>query len=376
MYTEPLQRFTIQLESGLNALFSQRYNPFYYHGALPNFFIWVLYLTGLLLFAYYVPTLAQAYDSVSYITQELAFGNVFRTLHRYAADGMMLFVMLHLFRVWFTDRYREYRILPWITGVILLSVTFLVGLTGYFMIWDQEAVNLTYMTINFLNALPVVGAPIVEFMLAGKVVSDYTLTRFLFLHLGIPLLLMFLLWMHYIRITRPVNVPPLALNLILLGALFLFSGAVPVTLGIQPELNETTQSARDLVMNFDLFFAWPQYLLSQGWATTPVWLLFLAVPVGLLLLPYIQKKSLRGQYAQVIKDNCTGCQLCYHDCPYEAITMVDRGNDGSRFKRLAVVDAGRCANCGLCVGACAFKAIEIPRRGTAGVLEEIELALA
>jgi formate hydrogenlyase subunit 6/NADH:ubiquinone oxidoreductase subunit I len=84
---------------------------------------------------------------------------------------------------------------------------------------------------------------------------------------------------------------------------------------------------------------------------------------------------MRGQYAQVIRDNCTGCSLCYNDCPYEAITMIDRGNDGTRYKRLAVVDAGRCANCGLCVGACAFKAIEIPRRGTATVLEEIEAAL-
>ena len=63
MYTEPLQRLTLHIERGLNAVFSQRYNPFYYHGALPNFFIWVLYLTGLLLFAYYMPTLAGAYDS-------------------------------------------------------------------------------------------------------------------------------------------------------------------------------------------------------------------------------------------------------------------------------------------------------------------------
>lgn len=371
MYTEPLQKLVLQMEKGLNAVFSQRFNPFYYHGALPNFFIWVLYLTGLLLFAYYVPTLAQAYSSVSYITKELPFGNAFRTLHRYAADGMMIFVMLHLFRVWFTDRYREYRVLPWITGVILLSITFLVGMTGYFMIWDQEAVTLTNITVNFLKTMPVIGAGLAEFLLAGKVVTDYTLTRFLFLHLAIPMLLMFFLWMHYIRITRPVNVPPLALVVLMFGGLFLAAGAAPVTLGNLPNLAETSQ-----VVEYNIFYAWPQYLVSLGWSSLSIWVMVLGVPLGLLLLPYIQKKALRGQFAQVIKDNCTGCQLCYHDCPYEAITMVDRANDGSRFKRLAVVDAGRCANCGLCVGACAFKAIEIPRRETAGVLEEIELALS
>ncbi|MGE0199843.1 MAG: cytochrome b N-terminal domain-containing protein [Candidatus Melainabacteria bacterium] len=370
MYTEPLQRATLYLERGLNSVFSQRYNPFYYHGALPNFFIWVLYLTGLLLFAYYVPTLAQAYDSVRYITQELPFGNAFRTLHRYAADGMMIFVALHLARVWFTDRYREYRIIPWITGVVLLSITFIVGLSGYMMIWDQEAVTLTNMTVNFLKGLPLVGAGLAEFLLAGKIISDYTLTRLLFLHLVIPLGLMFFLWMHYIRITRPVNVPPLPLVLMMLGGLFLFAGAWPVGLGQLPNLAAISQN-----VDVDLLYAWPHFLLIQGLSPLGVWILVLGVPVGLLALPYIQKKALRGQFAHVAEGNCTGCSLCYHDCPYEAITMVAR-DDNSRFKKLATVDPGRCSNCGLCVGACAFKAIEIPRRDTAGVLAEIEASLA
>ena len=370
MYTEPLQRLTLQIERGLNAVFSQRYNPFYYHGALPNFFIWVLYLTGLLLFAYYIPTLAGAYDSVKYITNELPFGNAFRSLHRYGADGMMIFVMLHLLRVWFTDRYREYRVLPWITGVVLLIITFITGITGYMLIWDQEAVTLTKMTANFLQALPLIGPATAEFMLAGKIITDYTLTRVLFLHLGIPLLIMFMLWMHYIRLTRPVNVPPFALVGIMLGALFMIAGAAPVTLGSAPILTGFAGN-----IEFDVLYAWPQLLLAQKVDPLTVWLLLLGVPMGLLVLPYIQKKALRGQYAQVVRENCTGCQLCYHDCPYEAIEMIDRGNDGTRFKRLAVVDMGRCSNCGLCVGACAFKAIEVPRRHTNDVLAEIEAAL-
>lgn len=380
MYTEPLQRATLWLERGLNNLFSQRYNPFYYHGALPNFFIWALFLSGLLLFAYYQPTLANAYQSVHYITYELPFGNLFRSMHRYASDGMMIFVMLHMFRVWFTDRYREYRILPWITGVILLSITFVIGLSGYLLIWDQEAVTLSNITFNLLKDMPLVGPGLAEFLMAGKVITDYTLTRFMFLHLGIPLLMMFMLWLHYLRITRPVSEPPLPLVLLLTGALFAVSALAPVELGVladgqtAPIIAGAGSVSREV--SFDLFYAWPQYLAVNGMSPVSVMLLLLAVPLGLLVLPYLQKKALRGQYAQVARENCTGCSLCYHDCPYEAITMVDRGNDGTRFKRLAVVDAGRCANCGLCVGACAFKAIEIPRRETSSVLVEIEAALA
>jgi quinol-cytochrome oxidoreductase complex cytochrome b subunit len=379
VYTEPLQKATLWLEKGLNGIFSQKYNPFYYHGALPNFFIWALFLSGLLLFAYFQPTLATAYASVHYITFELPFGNLFRSIHRYASDGMMIFVMLHLFRVWFTDRYREYRILPWVSGVILLAITFIIGLTGYLLIWDQEAVTLANITFNLVRKTPFIGTSLAEFLMAGKMITDYTLTRMMFLHLGIPLFMMFMLWVHYLRITRPVSEPPLPLVVMMAGGLFLVSAVFPVGLQLLPNASDPSAApsltAISGEVNFDLLYAWPQFLAAQGIAPLAVILLVLAVPVGLLILPYLQKKALRDQYAVVVKDNCTGCSLCYNDCPYEAITMVDRGNDGSRFKRLAVVDPGRCANCGLCVGACAFKAIEIPRRESANVLAEIEAAL-
>jgi ferredoxin len=381
VYTEPLQRATIQIESALNKVFSQKYNPFYYHGALPNFFIWALFLSGLLLFAYYQPTLANAYASVRYITFELPFGNLFRSVHRYASDGMMIFVILHMLRVWFTDRYREYRIVPWLTGVILLVITFIIGMSGYLMIWDQQAVALTNITFNLLKQMPLIGGALAEFLMAGKVLTDYTLTRFMFLHLGIPLLMMFMLWLHYLRITRPVSEPPLPLILLMGGILFLVSAAFPVGLDALPDAaNAVAAPSLGLAnlpssIEFDLLYAWPQYLAVQGLSPILIMLMLCAVPAGLLLLPYIQKKSFRGQFAQVIRQNCTGCSLCYNDCPYEAITMVDRQNDGSRFKRLATVDPGRCANCGLCVGACAFKAIEIPRRESGTVLAEIEASL-
>jgi quinol-cytochrome oxidoreductase complex cytochrome b subunit len=372
MYTEFLQkRLVLPIENIANQFFSQKYNPFYYHGAMPNFFLWMLFISGLLLFAYYTPTLERAYASMSYISHELPFGNVFRSTHRYAADGMMLFVMIHLARVWFTDRYREYRIVPWISGVILLTIMFLVGMTGYLMIWDQDAVTLTYATINLLRQVPLFGAALAQGLLAGTVVTDYTLTRFLFLHLAIPAAMMFFLWLHYLRITRPVTNTPFAINLVLFGGLLFVAGLIPVGLGVAPLLNRISPQ-----IDMDLLYVWPQWLLTHGWSTALVLLAVIAVPVGLLVLPYLQKKALRGQYAKVLNANCTGCSLCYNDCPYEAITMVDRNNDGTRFKRLAVVDAGRCSNCGLCVGACAFKAIEIPRRETASVLDEIQLALA
>jgi ferredoxin len=364
------QRITLTFEKLLNSTFSQKYNPFYYHGALPNFFLWVLFISGLLLFAYYNPTLERAYPSIEYMTKEIPSGALFRALHRYAADGMMIFVLLHFFRVWFTDRYREYRILPWITGVVLISVLFLAGLTGYMLIWDASSVTLTYVTVNFLNAVPGIGPLLSNLLIGGNIVTDYTLTRYLFLHLGIPSSMLFLLWWHYLRITRPVTNAPLVLNLIMFGGLLLACWKWPVGLEAPPDLANPSP-----ILEVDWLYMLPQGMLANGASAFAAWIVLLGIPLLMLFLPYVQKKEFRGQFAQVVTDNCTGCSMCYHDCPYEAIEMVDR-DDESRYKRLAIVSPERCANCGLCVGACAFKAIEIPRLNTEYVFEEINVALA
>ena len=51
---------------GLTLLVTSKYNPLYYHGALPQFYLWVLFLSGLLLFAYYIPTI----DSSAYFSNK------------------------------------------------------------------------------------------------------------------------------------------------------------------------------------------------------------------------------------------------------------------------------------------------------------------
>src|SRR5271156_6767275 len=105
----------LQFEDIVNKIATSKYNPFYYHGALPQFYLWVLFLSGFLLFAYYIPVIDNAYDSsriinawtsVEYITKTIPFGAVIRAIHRYAGDAMVVTIFLHALRVWFTDRFR------------------------------------------------------------------------------------------------------------------------------------------------------------------------------------------------------------------------------------------------------------------------------
>ena len=255
-------------------------------------------------------------------------------------------------------------------GLILLSVLFLAGLSGYLLVWDAHSVTLTYLTTNFLESLPIWGHSLATFFMGGGIVTDFTLLRFLFLHLSIPTLMLFLLWWHYLRITRPVTNAPLVLNLIMFGGLLLACGLMPVGIEAPPNLAAPTGT-----FNVDWLFMLPQGLLANGSSMLLAWVVLLGIPIGMFFYPIFKRKSFGANTPKWFWTIAPVALCVTDDCPYEAIEMVDRDDD-SRFKRLAIVTPERCANCGLCVGACAFKAIEIPRLNTELVLKDIQVALA
>jgi quinol-cytochrome oxidoreductase complex cytochrome b subunit len=361
LYTDPINKLQLAVEKWTNIITTSKYNPFYYHGALPQFFLWVLYLTGLLLFAYYIPTIDNAYNStklinawtsVDYITHTVPFGAIFRGLHRYAGDAMVLTVILHMLRVWFTDRYRQYRIVQWLSGVVLLLVVIFIGQTGYYLVWDDRSLILTRMTVSAFDALPLIGAPLKAWFLNGSEVTNLTFSNFLFIHIGLSFALLFGLWIHYVRMQRPVVTPPPVVNYIMMAILLLVVAAIPITSGNMASLTQQPTS-----FDIDWFFLWP-YAMMSAMPLGIYWLTLLIGTVALCLIPYIAKTP-PIDTAEVFLNKCTGCSLCAKDCPYAAIEMVP-APAGSRFKLLATVKAYRCSGCGVCVGACAFDAIDLP----------------
>ncbi len=361
LYTDGLTRATLACEDIFNKICTSKYNPFYYHGALPQFFLWVLFLSGLLLFAYYVPTIDNAYaserlinsyTSVRYITDTIPFGYVIRGIHRYAGDAMVLTILLHALRVWFTDRYRQYRIVQWLSGIVLLGLVFIIGQTGYYLVWDERSLILTRMTVASFDALGPIGEPLKWWFLNGRAVTNFTLANFLFIHIGLSFSLLFGLWIHYVRMQRPVMTPPPVINYILFGLVALSVFLFPVDLG-----KMANPAVPGTEFNVDWFFLWPYALMS---VTDPrvFWALIAIVSFLSCYLPYFIKTR-PVLSAEVVDNKCTGCSLCSKDCPYAAIEMVP-APAGSRFKLLATVMPYRCSGCGVCVGACAFDAIDLP----------------
>ena len=364
------QKVILRLEDILNKIFSSEQNILYYHGAMPNFFMWMLFLSGLLLFAYYTPTLEAAYQSVEYITKKLPYGDVIRGIHRYAADAMYLTVVLHAIRVYFTDRYREYRIIAWYSGIALSLFMLVIGISGYILVWDQRSLTIVNKFAEFLAALPFIGETLSHGFINGDIISNYTMSMSFFLHTGTSFALLILLWVHYMRISRPVVNVTWAIGSLLAGLVLVIAGAVPALSGEEANFNAMLPSIP--IMDVDWFYLWLFPLIDLvgnygAWAA-----LIVGLEVVTLLPNFV--KSEDSEPASVNKDSCVGCRLCSIDCPYEAIYMAPR-NDGSKYKELAVVINDRCAECGLCVGACNFDAIELPTYRSTQVMDDIRIAL-
>jgi quinol-cytochrome oxidoreductase complex cytochrome b subunit len=362
------------MEDITNKVLKSKYNPFYYHGALPQFIMYILFLSGLLLFAYYVPTidnayfsknLVNAYTSVDYITEQIPFGAVIRAAHRYAGDAMVVFIVLHAVRVWATDRFRQYRWVQWISGIILFLMVMFIGQTGYYLIWDERSLLLTRMTVSALAAVPGIGEGLANWFLNGRTISNLTLSNFLFIHIGLSFSLMFALWIHYVRMTRPVITPPPALNYLLLAMVFALVYIFPLT-----ETKMADMNAQPTMSEVDVIFLWPYQLLA-AWGEIPFWIAMVILLIALCVIPANIYGAKPVEAAEVVNNKCVGCRLCSLDCPYQAIEMVPAPAD-SRFKLLATVKSARCSGCGVCVGACAFDAIDLPNNEDAQVTAKIK----
>jgi quinol-cytochrome oxidoreductase complex cytochrome b subunit len=172
-------------------------------GGLSFFMFLVLVMTGVILMFYYVPSTDLAYDNMKDLGSSVTFGTLMRNMHRWAAQGMVIAVFLHMARVFFTGSYKPPREFNWVIGVLLLVVTFLLSFSGYLLPWDQLSLWAITVGTNIGGAAPILG-PKVNFMLVGDYqIGQPTLIRFYTLHvIFLPLAAAFLMAVHFWRIRK------------------------------------------------------------------------------------------------------------------------------------------------------------------------------
>ena len=140
-------------------------------------------VTGIVLAMYYKPDPASAFQSIELITNDVTWGSLVRSMHRWGASAMIVVVFLHMARVFIFGAYKYPRELTWVTGALLLTMTMFMGLTGYLLVWDQKAYWATVVAVNITASAPVVGPYVADILRAGPEFGPNTLSRFYSLHM-------------------------------------------------------------------------------------------------------------------------------------------------------------------------------------------------
>jgi quinol---cytochrome c reductase cytochrome b subunit, bacillus type len=197
--------FTEDVDKALYQRVPNFANAFYYcFGGMVFVLIALQLVTGVLLALYYVPDAtgnpAPAYNSVLFIQNNVYLGWLIRGTHFWAANLLIIMVLLHMARVYWTGSYRAPRELNWIVGVLMLFIILTLALTGYLLPWDTKAYFATEVTIKITAGIPIepVSAFIKQLLQGGPVVGPPTLQRFFTLHVFVlPALIVLLMYIHF-----------------------------------------------------------------------------------------------------------------------------------------------------------------------------------
>jgi len=171
----------------------------YASGATPLIFLAVQIVTGVMLAFYFVPSPEMAYESVRHITEDVRMGFWLRGMHRWGSGLMIISLLLHMTRVFFTGGYRKPREFNWIIGVIIFLITLTFSFTGYSLINNQLAYWATTVGTNMFKEVPLVGTLILDLLRGGETVTANTLTRFYVLHVMLlPITLILVVGIHIV----------------------------------------------------------------------------------------------------------------------------------------------------------------------------------
>jgi len=171
-------------------------------GGTPAYLFTIQVMTGILLTFYYVPEPGQAYESVSRITYDIQFGWIIRSIHKWSSHLMIIAVILHVMRTFFTGAYRRPRELNWMFGCGILMCTLIFGFTGYSLVYEQLSYWGATVAGNITQNAPLVGDFLARFMRGGDSIQENTLTRFFIFHIALLPVAITLLLVGHLTLIR------------------------------------------------------------------------------------------------------------------------------------------------------------------------------
>ena len=172
-------------------------------GGLSFFMFLGLTVTGVLLMFYYVPSVERAYADIQALETNVRFGLLLRNLHRWMAHAMIILVLLHMMRVFYTGAYKPPARVQLGRGRDPLHPHAAALLHGLPAALDQLAFWAITVGTTMVGSAPVLGDESRFLLLGGFEVGPNALIRFYTLHvIGLPLIISIFLAVHFWRVRR------------------------------------------------------------------------------------------------------------------------------------------------------------------------------
>jgi quinol-cytochrome oxidoreductase complex cytochrome b subunit len=184
-------------------------------GLITLFLLLIAIVSGVLLTLYYQPSVARAYDSVKDINYVVFTGRLIRNIHKWSGEGMLIALILHMARVFYTGSYKKGREFNWLIGIALFILTYGLNFTGYCLPWDQLsywalviASNVAQAPKEITDILGItkyfdIGGFQKEMFLGGFTPGDISIVRMYFFHIILlPLAMAICLGVHFWRIRK------------------------------------------------------------------------------------------------------------------------------------------------------------------------------
>ena len=326
----------MRAEALFNRAFGDRLNPLYHLGSISFFLFWVVGATGLVLYAFFDTSVTGAYQSIETVGAAVwGLGGMLRTVHRHASDAMILTMLIHMVRYFAFDRLRGFRWFSWVSGVGLLWLVYVAGANGYMLPWDRLAQFVTQASFEWLDWLPGFGGSLIRNFIVPEHVSDRLFSLLVFIHIGVPLLILLVMWVHVQRVPKAATQPPRPIAIALGVMLVVLALAVPALSQGPADLHTAPAVlAMDwfVLTIFPLFYAWP---------LGGVWGLVVGVTLLLLAMPWLPPRRSSSSALR---------QITLHPGPARIAarageTLLEAGLRAG----LALPYDCRAGGCGLCV---------------------------
>jgi ubiquinol-cytochrome c reductase cytochrome b subunit len=204
------------LKKNLNKLFPEHWSFMLGEIALYSFI--VILLTGVYLTFFFKPSMteviyngayaplngikmSEAYASTLDISFEVRGGLLMRQIHHWAALLFVAAVSVHLLRVFFTGAFRKPRELNWVIGVVLLTMAFGAGFTGYSLPDDLLSGTGLRIIEGILLSIPIIGTWASGLVFGGEFPGTEFIPRIYTMHvLLIPGLILGLVTAHLMMV--------------------------------------------------------------------------------------------------------------------------------------------------------------------------------